>query len=69
VRGEALLVRLAAPPVDNAANDALIAVLANTLQRPPRAFRIVSGSRSRTKRVEIAGATVADIRAALESIE
>jgi uncharacterized protein (TIGR00251 family) len=52
-RGDAVLVRLAAPPVGGAANDALIDVLAATLHVPRRAVTIVSGERSRAKRVQV----------------
>ena len=55
VREGALLVRLAAAPVDGAANDELIALLARTLRIPKRAITIVSGARSRSKRIRIAG--------------
>jgi hypothetical protein len=55
LRDGTLLVRLAAAPVDGAANDELIALLAKTLRIPRRAVTIVSGERSRTKRVRIAG--------------
>lgn len=54
-RGDALLVRLAAPPVDGAANAALIAFLADFFDRPPRDVAIVSGLSARHKRVAIAG--------------
>jgi uncharacterized protein len=56
-----LLVKLAAAPVDGAANDALIALLAKALDLPQRAIRIVSGERSRNKRVEIDGLTFEEI--------
>ena len=49
-RGDALLVRLHSPPVDGAANDELIDVLAGALQVPKRAVSIVAGDRSRQKR-------------------
>ena len=52
----ALKVRLTAPPVDDRANDALIRLLAERLNVPRSAVRIVAGEKSRTKRVEIAGA-------------
>ena len=55
LRGEAWLVRLQAPPVEGAANEELIAVLAKTLGVPRRDVTIVSGERSREKRVRIAG--------------
>ena len=55
LRDGALLVRLAAAPVDGAANDELIALLAKTLRIAKRDITIVSGERSRSKRVRIAG--------------
>ena len=57
-----LLVRLAAPPVDGAANDALIELLGTLCERPKRAVRIVSGEKSRSKRVAIDGLTAVDAR-------
>ena len=53
MRDGALLVRLAAAPVDGAANAELIAVLAAALHLPKRSIHIVSGERSRTKRIRI----------------
>jgi uncharacterized protein (TIGR00251 family) len=64
-RGGAILVRLAAPPVDGAANDALVAFLADTLGLPRRDVTIVSGEKSRDKRVQIAGLDEAAARARL----
>ena len=55
VRDGALLVKLAAAPVDGAANAELIAVLAEALGVPKRSIEIVSGERSRSKRVRVAG--------------
>jgi uncharacterized protein (TIGR00251 family) len=55
MREGALLVRLAAAPVDGAANDELISLIATTLRIPKRDITIVSGERSRTKRIRIAG--------------
>jgi hypothetical protein len=57
MRGDALLVRLHAPPVDGAANAELIEVLAEALGVPKRAVSIASGERSRQKRVRIEGVT------------
>jgi uncharacterized protein len=54
-RGDALLVRLQSPPVDGAANDELIDVLARALQVAKRAVAIVAGDRSRQKRVKVLG--------------
>ena len=55
LRDGALLVRLAAAPVDGAANAELIALIAKALRIPKRDITIVSGERARTKRVRIAG--------------
>ena len=51
--GERLKVRLAAPASENRANEALVAFLAEHYRVPRRNVRIVSGLRSRRKRVEI----------------
>lgn len=60
-----LLIRLAAPPVDGAANAALIDFLGDVLDHPTRQIRIVSGGQSRAKRIEIAGLRIEDVRARL----
>ena len=53
VQNGALRVRLQAPPVDGAANQALIEFLADELDVPARLVRIVSGFGSRNKVVEV----------------
>ena len=55
LRDGTFLFKLAAAPVDGAANDELIALLARALRIPKRDITIVSGERSRTKRLRIAG--------------
>jgi len=65
-RDGAVLIRLAAPPVDGAANDALIDFLRRTLSIPRRNIRIVSGEKSRRKRIAIDGATLASIRSTFQ---
>ena len=65
LRDGALLVRLAAAPVDGAANDELVALIAKTLRLPKRDVTIVSGERSRSKRVRIAGIDAAQALALL----
>jgi uncharacterized protein (TIGR00251 family) len=55
LRDGVVIVKLAAAPVDGAANDELIALLSKALDIPKRDITIVSGDRSRTKRVRIAG--------------
>ncbi len=68
VREDVLLVKLAAAPVDGAANDALIALLAQAFDVPRRNIAIVSGDRSRTKRVEFAGASTDALDARLAAM-
>jgi uncharacterized protein len=68
IRSESLLVRLAAAPVDGAANDALVKVLAETFACAPRDVAILSGHTSRTKRIAIAGARVDQIASRLSAI-
>jgi uncharacterized protein (TIGR00251 family) len=58
----ALKVRLTAPPVDSKANEALCRLLAECLNVPAGAVRLLSGERSRTKRVEVDGVTAEKIR-------
>ena len=60
-RGEAWLVRLAAPPVDGAANEALVALIAEICGRPRRDVTIVAGEKSRDKRVRVAGVPASDV--------
>ena len=67
LRGDALLVRLAAPPVEGAANEALIEFLARKLHLPRRAIRIVSGEHARVKRVSITGVSAAVVAPALKA--
>ena len=53
--GDAVKIRLAAPPVDGSANDELIRFVADRVGVPRRAVRIVSGDTARRKIVEIEG--------------
>jgi uncharacterized protein (TIGR00251 family) len=69
VHGEALKVRLAAPPVDGAANEALVIFLTDRFAVPRGAITIVSGAQSRAKVVEVAGLTAADVRRLLNLTE
>jgi uncharacterized protein len=52
----ALRIRIAAPPVDGAANRELIRLLARVFKLPQSAVEIVSGAGSKTKIVRLAGA-------------
>jgi uncharacterized protein (TIGR00251 family) len=64
-RDNAIVVRLNAPPVDGAANSELIRLLAEVLGVPRRSIQIVSGERSRNKRVRIGGRTAAEVESML----
>jgi uncharacterized protein len=54
-------IRLTAPPVDNAANDALVSFLAQVLDLPKRSISIVSGARGRSKTIEVSDASAQQI--------
>lgn len=56
---------LAAPPVDGAANAALIELLAAALDLPKRALRLVLGETSKNKVVEVTGLSLAELTARL----
>jgi uncharacterized protein len=61
-RDGAILVRLAAAPVDGAANTALITLLAGLLDLPKRDVVLLSGHASRNKRVKVVGVPAAIVR-------
>lgn len=65
VHGDALKVRLTAPPVDGAANEALIRFLAGELGVSRSALTLVSGSTSRRKTVAVEGLGPEQVRARL----
>lgn len=60
-----LLVRLAAPPVGGAANEALVELLSTSLGCPRRDVLVVSGENSRTKRILIERSTLDAVKARL----
>jgi uncharacterized protein len=62
LHGAALKLRLAAPPVDGAANDALVRWIADRLGVPRSAVVLTSGASSRAKTVEVAGVDAAEAR-------
>ena len=64
-RNGALLVRLNAPPVDGAANEELIEVLADALRVPRRNVTLIAGERSRSKRIRVLGVTVEHVNRVL----
>ena len=66
-RAGALVVRLTAPPVEGAANEALARLLGKTLGVAPSAVRVVSGATGRNKVVSVSGLDAATARRRLET--
>lgn len=60
--GDALRIRLTAPPVEGAANEALVDFLSGTFEIARRNITIVAGSSSRLKIVELTGITEDRVR-------
>jgi uncharacterized protein (TIGR00251 family) len=58
----ALRIRIAAPPVDGAANEELIRTLARAFGKRRSAIAIISGQTARTKQVEVTGVTWSDLQ-------
>ncbi len=65
LHGTQIKIRIAAPPVDGAANTELIKLLAKALGVSRSALRVVRGEGSRSKVVRAEGATVVQARVAL----
>jgi hypothetical protein len=61
-RDGALVVRLTAPPVEGAANEALARFLGKALGVAPSAVRVVTGASGRNKVVSVAGLDAATAR-------
>jgi uncharacterized protein (TIGR00251 family) len=66
--GDALKVRVAAPPEAGRANEALLALLAERLGVPAKAVTLASGESSRTKRVRIEGVDADQVADRLEML-
>ena len=64
--GDALKIRLAAPPVDGKANAALLAFIAEKVGTGRTAVELVGGQTSRAKRVSIHAITPQAVLAALQ---
>ena len=62
LHGDALRIRVAAPPVEGAANAALVDFLSHAFAIPRRAVRILAGETSRSKLVELDGVTPDAVR-------
>lgn len=59
--GDAVRIRLAAPPVDGAANAELIRFLAKRLRVAKRDIAIIGGAGGRRKRLSVTGVSAADL--------
>lgn len=66
LHGDALKIRLAAPPVDGAANEALIAFLSRQLDIPKSRITLVAGASARAKTVAIEGISAETVVRRLE---
>lgn len=58
LHGEALKIRLAAPPIEGRANEALLRFIAERFSVPLRNVELKQGAQSRHKRVEVRGSAV-----------
>jgi uncharacterized protein (TIGR00251 family) len=63
--GEALKIRIAAPPIEGAANRELIRFLADELSLPTAAVHIESGASGRLKQVRLKGMSAVHVMARL----
>jgi uncharacterized protein (TIGR00251 family) len=68
LHGDALKVRVTAPPVDGRANKAVLELVAATLGLPTSALALVSGATSRRKRLRIATPTPTTLLAHLQTL-
>ena len=69
IHGSALKVRLHSPPVDGAANQALVEFLSARLGVSKRAVSIVAGHSSRAKIVQVEGVSAASIQSLVEGAD
>lgn len=58
LHGEALKIRLAAPPIDGRANDALLRFIADVMDVPLRNVELRQGEQSRHKTVQVSGSRI-----------
>jgi uncharacterized protein (TIGR00251 family) len=65
LHGDALKIRLKAPPVDGKANETLIEFLAETLGLPQRQITLLAGHTSRQKRLSLQGITARQVEISL----
>jgi len=63
--GDAIKIKLAAPPVDGAANEALLLFLSEILRLPKSAVTLLSGHTGRRKTIAVAGMTSGEVASKL----
>jgi uncharacterized protein (TIGR00251 family) len=68
IRDGALVVRVSAPPVEGAANQALVRFLGKALGLPASAVTLAAGERGRDKRILVRGLPADALRARLEPL-
>ena len=68
VSGNELKVKVTAPPVDSAANEAVLRVLAEALDCPRNAVQLIRGATSRHKQVRIVGMAGEEVAQRLDSL-
>jgi uncharacterized protein (TIGR00251 family) len=68
VHGDALKIRLAAPPVDGKANECLVAFLAQRLGIARAAVELAGGATARRKRVRLAGVSEAALELLAQAV-
>lgn len=67
IHGDAIKIRVAAPPVEGAANQELVSFLAKQLGVARAAVRIARGETGRQKVIEVAGVQAETVRRLVES--
>lgn len=67
LEGEIVHVWVTAPPVDGAANEAVLALLARVAKVPPRSVSLVRGASSRHKRIAIVGVSTEELHARIDA--
>ena len=68
LQGNLLKLKVTAPPVDDRANRAVTALLAETVGIPTRDASVESGESSRAKRILLAGCDPRQVAAALDAV-
>ena len=68
VAGNELKVTVTAPPVDSAANEAVLRLLAETLDCPRNAVQLVLGAAARHKQVRVVGMALEQVAKRLSSL-